>query len=121
MQAHKLAMPDFHDFFNAISPSPTMQSGHVTFDVCWSGGGARSHINDPVFGFAGDYTAGPIRIDFTASDDGAGVTYHSLPDGQITVSGGVGHERNGIFYRADPDAARRKRAARAARRSRWAS
>ena len=28
-----LAIPDFHDFFNAISPFPSTIPGHVSFDV----------------------------------------------------------------------------------------
>ena len=32
-----LALPDYHDFGNAISPSPSSVPGHVSFDVRWSG------------------------------------------------------------------------------------
>lgn len=95
-----IAVPDFHDFFNAISPTPDPApvASHVSFDVRWQGGGERQRIRDAVYDFAGDYVSGDIRISFTVSNDGSGVTYTSVGDGQLTVSGGVGHERNGIFF-----------------------
>jgi hypothetical protein len=94
----RLAVPDFHDFFNAVSPSPTTVPGEVAFDVRWSGGGDRSHLRDATFGFVGDYVQGNATISFTAHDVGSGVVYRSVPDGQKTVSAGVGHERNGVFF-----------------------
>ena len=36
-----VAVPDFHNFFNAISPFPSTLPGHVSFDVRWAGGGER--------------------------------------------------------------------------------
>jgi hypothetical protein len=40
--ARDLAIPDFHDFFDSISPDATGVPGHVSFDVRWAGGGART-------------------------------------------------------------------------------
>jgi hypothetical protein len=97
-RANRLAVPDFHDFFNAVSPSPNSRPGHVSFDVRWTGTAPRAKIRDKVFGFKGNFVAGDVRISFSAHDDGSGVAYHSNPDGQTTVSGGVGHERNGVFF-----------------------
>jgi hypothetical protein len=93
-------VPDFHDFFNAISPSPDPApvSSHVSFEVTWHGGGDRQRIRDADFGFTGDYVPGDVTIAFVASNDGTGVTYRSVADGQTTVGGGVGHERNGVFF-----------------------
>jgi hypothetical protein len=97
--AQGLPMPDYHDFFNAISPSPTTRPGHVSFDVRWAGKGRRQHIRDTTFGFAGDYVGGTATIAFTARDDARGVVYTSLPGGQTTVgSSAVGFERNGVFF-----------------------
>ena len=93
-----LALRDFHDIFNAVSPSPTSRPGHVSFDVRWAGDGDRTTIRDTTFGFVGDFVGGNIAVSFTASDDGTGVIYTSDAEGQTTISGGVGHERNGIFF-----------------------
>jgi hypothetical protein len=93
-----LAVPDFHDFLNAVSEHPTSVPGHVSFDVRWAGGGERQSIRDETFGFTGTYVAGSATISFTAYDDGAGVTYASDPGGQVTIGGGLGRERNGIFF-----------------------
>ena len=73
-------------------------ASHVSFDVSWQGGGERQKIRDDVYDFAGDYVSGDVRIRFAVSNDGSGVTYTSVADGQQTVSGGVGHERNGVFF-----------------------
>jgi hypothetical protein len=99
MQAHQLAMPDFHDFLNAVSPSPTTKHGHVSFDVRWRGHEHdRKRIRDKTFGFVGEYVPTEGHIDFRVSDDESSVIYTSQPHGQTTVSGGIGHERNGVFF-----------------------
>jgi hypothetical protein len=92
---------DFHDFFNAISPNPTSAPARVSYDVRWSGGGARSKIRDTTFGFVGQYVSGPARVSFTAMDDGGAVLYTSDSGGQYNLDGtppAVGIERNGIFF-----------------------
>lgn len=97
-RAHQLAVPDFHDIFNAVSPSPTSKPGHVSFDVQWSGNSPREKIHDDAFGFRGHFTSGDARITFAVRDDDSDVVYHSDPDGQHAVSAGVGHEHNGVFF-----------------------
>ena len=111
-----LAIPDFGSFANSVSPDPTTVPAHVSFDMRWLGGGARSHIRDAAFGFAGDYVAGDIRIRFSARDDGTGVIYRSDPDGQATIGGGVGRERNGVFFDRSEDHHTRRRTRRRAPR-----
>ena len=93
-----MAVPDYHDFFSSISPSPTSIPSTVSFDVKWAGGGTRQKIHDATYGFEGDFVDGPATIDFTAQQDGSSVVYRSNPEGQITVSAAVGHERNGVFF-----------------------
>ena len=95
-----IAVPDWHDFFNAVSPSPhpAPVPSHVSFDVRWNGGGQRQKIRDTTFDFAGDFVSGDASIVFSVSNEGSGVTYVSVADGQKTVSAGVGHERNGVFF-----------------------
>jgi hypothetical protein len=99
LHMENVPVPDFHDFFNAISPSPASRPAHVSFDVRWAGGGDSSEIRDDVFGFEGDYIAGPLSIRFLAYDDTRrAVLYTSNPGGQTTIGGGVGIERNGVFF-----------------------
>jgi hypothetical protein len=93
-----LAIPDFHDFFNAVSPAPTTVPGHVSFEVTWAGGGGRTKVRDASYDFGGDYMTGPVTITFSVSNDG-GPLITSDPDGQTNVGPpGVGHERNGVFF-----------------------
>jgi hypothetical protein len=72
--------------------------GHVTFDVRWARGGAVQKINDATFGFAGQFIPSIATIRFAVSDDGTGVVYKSDDAGQVTIGGGVGKERNGVFF-----------------------
>jgi hypothetical protein len=73
--------------------------GHVSFDVRWRGSEHdRKRIRDKTFGFAGEYVPTKGHIDFRVSDDDSRVVYTSQPHGQTTVSGGIGHERNGVFF-----------------------
>jgi hypothetical protein len=107
MRGVHVAVPDFHDFFSAISPNPASIPSHVSFDVRWPGGGERQRIRNEDFGFAGSYVASPTSISFTASNDRGGVVYTSDPGGQFNPtldqlgagSPAVGVERNGRFFR----------------------
>jgi hypothetical protein len=96
--ASRMAMPDFHDFFNAVSPAPTSVPGHVTFDVRWLPDGAAQKITDATFGFEGKFVPSAATIRFAVCDDATGVTYTSDDAGQVTIGGGVGKERNGVFF-----------------------
>jgi hypothetical protein len=98
MRARRMAVPDFHDFFNSISPDAKGQPGHVSFDVFWRGDGDEQRIRDRGFDFAGRFIPGRAHIDFRVRDDHSDVVYTSVRDGQKTVSGGVGRERNGVFF-----------------------
>jgi hypothetical protein len=99
MHAEHLAVPDFHDFLNAVSPMPKRRRGHASFDVRWRGDEHdRTRIRDRTFGFVGEYVPTRGHIDFRVTDDGSGVVYTSEPHAQTTVSGGIGHERNGVFF-----------------------
>jgi hypothetical protein len=98
LRAANLAVPDFGNFGNAISPSPTSVPGHASFDVRWDGSGSPTRIRDTTFDFAGRFIGGNATIRFVVADDGSGVVYTSDAAGQTTVSAGVGRERNGIFF-----------------------
>ena len=93
------AVPDYHDFGNSVSPNPQSVPGHVTFDAHWTANGPRQRLRDTDFRFVGKFMPADMRISFTVSDDNSGVVYHSVQDGQVTVGGVIGHERNGRFFR----------------------
>jgi hypothetical protein len=93
------ATPDFHDFFNSVSPNAASVPGHITFDAHYTGNGPRQRLRDRDFRFVGRFMPADMRVSFTVSDDNAGVVYHSVLDGQVTVGGVIGHERNGRFFR----------------------
>ena len=95
-----LAVPDYGNFFNAISPAPDPppMPSHVSFEVTWAGRGEVRDVDDDVFDFSGRYVVSDATIAFTARNDGAGVIYQSNPGGQVSFDAGVGRERNGIFH-----------------------
>ncbi len=100
LKATDLAVPDYGNFFNAISPAPdpAPAPSHVSFEVTWPGHGEVSEIDDDGFDFSGRYIVSDATIAFTARKDGADFTYQSNPGGQISFDAGVGRERNGIFH-----------------------
>ena len=99
LNAESLAVDDYHDFFNAIAETPEgVRPSHVSFDVRWAGGGDRMNVRDADFGFVGQFVSGDATISFTCQDDDSPVVYTSVAEGQSTVSAGVGHERNGVFF-----------------------
>jgi hypothetical protein len=96
---HHMAIPDFHDFLNAVSPHPTRRPAHASFDVHWRGDpDRRRRIRDETFGFKGTFVPCEVTISFRVSDDQSGVVYTSVAEGQTTVGGGIGHEQNGRFF-----------------------
>ena len=100
LKATDLAVPDYGNFFNAISPAPDPAPvpSHVSFEVTWPGHGEVREIDDDVFDFSGRFIVSDSTIAFTARNDDADVTYRSNPGGQISFDAGVGSERNGIFH-----------------------
>jgi len=100
-RAENLSVPDYGNFFNSIAP-PSSQTppiaSHVSFDVRWHGGGTRTVVRDDTFDFGGSFIDGDITIAFTARHDADEIVYTSDDGPQIVVSGGVGRERNGVFF-----------------------
>jgi hypothetical protein len=119
MSVPNMPLRDFHDIINAISPDPVSVPARATFDVTWRPAGPLTRIRDDTFGFSGRYIPTAATVRFAVQDSGSGVVYTSNDAGQVTVSGGVGHERNGVFFDAHEPAAASP--ARVDPRSRWAA
>ena len=101
LRLNSLAVPDFGNFFNAISPTPDPPPvpSHVSFEVMWPGRGDVMEPDDDTFDFAGRFVISEATIAFSASHDGSDTVYRSNPDGQYNLGdAGVGRERNGIFH-----------------------
>lgn len=100
LRVHDLAVPDFGNFFNAISPTPDPAPvpSHVSFEVTWPGHGTVAEVDDDTFDFSGRFVISDATIAFTARADGGGVVYRSNPEGQTSFDAGVGRERNGVFH-----------------------
>jgi hypothetical protein len=64
----------------------------------WDGEGRRRRIRDDAFRFVGEFRPARGHINFRVSDDTSNVVCTSDAHGQTTVSGGIGHERNGVFF-----------------------
>jgi len=97
LRARDLAVADFHDFLNAISPNPSSVPAHVSFDVQWAGGRDTTELNDSTFDFSGTFVESDATIEFTARNDASSVVYRSDPTDQQSFGAGVGRERNGVF------------------------
>lgn len=95
-----MAMPDYGNFFNSISPvpDPAPVASHVSFDVSWPGGGDVVELDDAVFDYSGRFVVSDATISFSAKNDDSATVYRSNPGGQISFAAGVGRERNGVFH-----------------------
>lgn len=91
-------IPDFHDFFSAVSPHPRRRPSVVDFDVEYTATAPPAEIRDKKFGFEGRFAPADLHIEFAARNLDGDVSYHSVGDGQVTVGGGIGQEQNGIFF-----------------------
>lgn len=104
MHADHMPMPDYTDIFNSagftqppIPPIPSI----VSFDVRWT---AKSKtptpISDAINHFSGKFIDSNATIVWSASQPGFTFATDTAPS--TTVSGVIGHERNGRFF-ADKD------------------
>jgi hypothetical protein len=119
LSSENMPLRDFHDIINAISPNPVSVPARATFDVTWRPAGPLTRIRHKRFGFSGRYIPSVATISFAVWDTGSGVVYTSNDEGQVTISGGVGQERNGVYF--DARAAGAEMPASVDARSRWAA
>jgi hypothetical protein len=93
---------DFHDFFNAVDPNPDPAKvipSVVSFDVRWAPNGQPVvETHDPDFGYEGRFVPTDSTVSFTVRHRDGSFFARSNPGGFFQVSGGVGRERNGVFF-----------------------
>jgi hypothetical protein len=99
MHLTNFAVPDFGDFFSAVTGGPSVP-GRATVDVRWLGGGRRTGASDATNRFEQHLVEGNAVIDWTASNAN-GYRYISAPGNAAskTVYAAVGHEKNGSSFR----------------------
>lgn len=92
-----MAIPDFGDFVNAISPGATSTPAVASFDVRWSDIQSRYNTSQPDWNFAGEFVVTKASIEW--SSEQAGFSFRSDPAStSVTDYAIVGHERNGVFF-----------------------
>jgi hypothetical protein len=99
MRLTNFAIPDFGDFFSAVTGGPTVP-GRATFDIRWLGGGPRKTVRDATNNFEETLVEGSAVIQWTATNTN-GYRYTAGPTtDSTTLYAAVGHEKNGRFFRS---------------------
>jgi hypothetical protein len=97
MRLRNFAVPDFGDFFSAVTGGPSVP-GRATFDIRWLGGGKRTRVRDATNRFEENLVEGTAVIEWTASNAN-GYRYRSGSTADsTTLYAAVGHEKNGSFF-----------------------
>ncbi|MGN6359715.1 MAG: hypothetical protein ACTHNK_04935 [Thermomicrobiales bacterium] len=95
-----LAMPDFHDIVNSLSPNPTSTPGMVSFDVHWHANSGLMALRDTSVGFTGEYRKSTASIWWSAQEPAQNFAFESDPAATSTTvnTAVMGHEHNGRFF-----------------------
>ena len=92
-----LEMEDYFNIVNALQDGAS-NSATVSFEVHWAPGVKHFKVRDTDTGMAGEFIMNTATMVWSAESNG--VAYESGPrDTSASISGQVGHERNGIFFR----------------------
>ena len=94
-----LAITDFHDFANSITPNPPIPPvpATVSFDTRWKATKPLAQVRDATNGFVGDFMNSQATIVWSMNE----ANFSFVSDGaetSKTVSGVIGQERNGKFF-----------------------
>ena len=90
-------MEDYFNVINALQDGPN-NSVTVSFDVQWAPGVKHFKVRDAGTGMAGEFIMNTATMVWSAESNG--VAFQSGPaNTSASVSGQVGHERNGVFFR----------------------
>ena len=94
-----LAVKKMEDHFNIVNALQDGASNSVTsFEVHWAPGVKHFKVPDRDAGMAGELIMNTATMVWSAESNG--VAYQSGPrDTSASISGQVGHERNGVFFR----------------------
>ena len=91
-----LVLEDYGNVINALLDGPSTPAT-VSFQVHWAAGMRRIKVRDQVIGVAADFMPNTATMEWSVAS-GSNV-YSSGPENtSSSVSGQVGHERNGVFY-----------------------
>ena len=108
LHAKHMAVPDYTDIVNSAGftkpPIPTIPS-FVSFDVRYTAkpGAKRTRITDATNNFTGTYVDSNATIAWSATQPKTGFAFATDTKGSKTVSGVIGHERNGRFLADSED------------------
>ena len=96
LAVNNLELEDYFNVVNALMDGPS-NPATVSFEVHWAPGMSRFKVRDETFGVAGQFIRNTATMAWAASS--AGQSYASDPENtSASVSGQVGHERNGVFF-----------------------
>ena len=91
---------ELEDYFNVVNALQDGQSNSATlsFDVQWAPGVKHFKVRDQGTGMAGEFIMNTATMVWSAVSNG--VSFRSGPENtSSSVSGQVGQERNGVFFR----------------------
>ncbi|HKS96771.1 MAG TPA: hypothetical protein VJV74_11670 [Terriglobia bacterium] len=91
-----LEMEDYFTVGNALTDGSS-NPATVSFQVHWSPGLKRTKVRDQATGMAGEFVLTTATMAWSVSS--AGQAYLSDPENtSSSISGQIGHERNGVFF-----------------------
>jgi hypothetical protein len=97
-----VGIKDFHDILNSLAPPPPPIApidSVVSFDVEWQAKSGLTQIRDATNQFVGRFADSSATISWSASQRSTGFEFTSdAASTSTTVSGVIGHERNGKFF-----------------------
>ena len=97
-----VGIEDYHDILNSLAPPPPPIppiDSVVSFEVQWQAKSALTQIRDTTNHFVGTLADSLATISWSASQRSTGFEFTSdAASASTTVSGVIGHERNGNFF-----------------------
>jgi hypothetical protein len=97
MDVRDLAVPDYHDFVNAVLLGPSLP-GLVSFRVEWAASKDKQEFDNPDQQYDGHMVLTSARCSWTGATSDAMYVSHPDPLTQVSVYAQVGHMRNGVFF-----------------------
>ncbi|HEX5418212.1 MAG TPA: hypothetical protein VFZ25_21355 [Chloroflexota bacterium] len=105
-QATNFPINDYTNFANALGdqiPSIPVVPAKVSFNVKWTAKGEPTHLPNKMLtttGFSGLFQDSTAHVWWSADQPAANFRFVSDPTApQTTISGVIGKEQNGVFYR----------------------